>query len=42
MNKSSIYDRTLYKDQFKYIYNKNKYDFEINNNLLSYIITKWK
>ena len=42
MNRSSIYDRTLFKEQFKDIYNQNKYDFEINNNLLSNIITKWK
>ena len=42
MNNSSIYDRTLFKNQFKDLYNNNKYNFEINNNLLSNIITKWK
>ena len=42
MNNSSIYDRTLFKNQFKDLYNKNKYNFEIDNNFLSNIITKWK
>ena len=31
-----------YKTKFKEIYNKNKYNFQINNNMLSNIITKWK
>ena len=42
MNKSSIYNRNLFKTEFKNLYNKNKYDFPINNNLISKIITKWK
>ena len=44
MNRSSIYDRTLFKESFKKIYNNPniKYDFPINNNLLSNILTKWK
>ena len=42
MNKSNIYDRTLFMSKFKELYNKNKYHFPLNNNLLSNIITKWK
>ena len=44
MNSSNIYDRSLFKDSFKKLYNDPdiKYDFPINNNLLSNIITKWK
>ena len=42
MNSSDIYDRGLFKTKFKDIYNKNKYNFQINNNMLSNIITKWK
>ena len=42
MNTSTIYDRNLYKTKFKEIYNSNYYDFPINNNMLSNIITKWK
>ena len=42
MNTSTIYDRNLYKNKFKEIYNSNYYDFPINNNMLSNIITKWK
>ena len=42
MNTSIIYDHNLYKNKFKEIYNSNYYDFPINNNMLSNIITKWK
>jgi len=42
MNSSTIYDRGLFKDKFKEIYNKNSYKFPINNVFLSNIITKWK
>ena len=44
MNNSSIYDRRLFKETFKEIYNgKNKnYNFPLSNNFLSYIISKWK
>ena len=44
MNKSTIYDRKLFKEAFKNIYNdkENKYNFPINNNFLSNIITRWK
>ena len=42
MNSSEIYDRNLFKDKFKELYNLNKYNFPINNNMLSNIITKWK
>ena len=42
INTSTIYDRTLFKNKFKDIYNENKYNFPLNNNMLSNIITKWK
>ena len=44
MNNSSIYDRRLFKETFKKIYNdkNNNFNFPINNNFLSNIITKWK
>ena len=42
MDKSTIYDRRLYKEEFKNIYNKNKFNFPLNDNLLSNIISKWK
>ena len=42
MNASTIYDRTLYKDKFKEIYNSEKYNFPLNDNILSNIINKWK
>ena len=42
MNSSSIYDRGLFKAKFLELYNNNKFNFPINNNLLSNIITKWK
>ena len=44
MNNSSIYDRRLFKETFKEIYNNksNNYNFPLNNNLLSNIISKWK
>lgn len=44
MNKSNIYDRRLFKEEFKNLYNdKNyKFDFSMNDNMLSNIITKWK
>ena len=44
MNKSNIYDRRLFKEEFKNLYNDKKYtfDFSMNDNMLSNIITKWK
>lgn len=42
MNKSSIFDRKLFKSSFKELYNNNKYNFPINDTLLSNIINKWK
>ena len=39
---SYIYDRKLFKDKFKEHYDSKKYNFTINNNMLSNIITKWK
>lgn len=42
MNFSTIYDPKLYKEEFKKLYNELKYDFPLNDNLLSNIVTKWK
>ena len=42
MDNSNIYDRRLFKEEFKKIYNNNKFNFPINENFLSNIITKWK
>ena len=42
MDTSNIYDRNIFKNEFLKIYNMNKYNFPINNNLLSNIITRWK
>ena len=42
MNSSNIYDRNLFKDEKKKIYNNHSYPFPLDNNLLSNIITRWK
>ena len=42
MNSSTIYDRKLFKDEMKKIYNNHSFHFPLNNNLLTNIITKWK
>ena len=42
MNASTIYDRTLYKDKFKEIYNSEKYNFPLNDNIFSNIIGKMR
>lgn len=44
MNKSNIYDRNLFKKTFKDLYNDKNidYDFPLNDNFLSNIISKWK
>ena len=42
MNLSDIYVFGLFKNKFKEIYNKNKFNFQINNNTLSNIINKCK
>ena len=42
MNSSEIFDRNLYKDEFKKLYNSQKLNFGIDNNFISNIITKWK
>ena len=42
MNSSNIYDRNLFKDEMKKIYNNHSYPFPLDNNLLSNIITRWK
>ena len=42
MNNSTIYDRRVFKEEFKNIYNKNKYKFQMNDNLLSNLINNWR
>ena len=44
MNSSSIYDRRMFKEEFKKIYNdpKHHFNFPLNNSLLSNIISNWK
>ena len=42
LNGPSIYDRRLFKNSFKDIYNKNNYNFATNGNMFSNIINKWK
>ena len=42
MDNSTIYDRRLYKEEFKKIYNSKKFSFLLNDNLLSNIITNWR
>ena len=42
MNSSNIYNRRLFKEEFKKIYNECHYNFPISNILLSNIISKWK
>ena len=42
MDKSIIYDRRLFKEEFKKIYNNKKFNFPLNENFLSNVISKWK
>ena len=42
MNSSNIYDRKIFKEEFKKLYNSKNHDFPLNNNFLFNIITKWK
>ena len=44
MNTSTFYNREMFKDRLKEIYNdlSNKYDFEINKSMLNNIISKSK
>ena len=42
MNSSTVFNRPLFKEKFKEIYNSKKFNFPINNSFLSNIITKWK
>ena len=42
MDSSEIFDRNLYKKEFRKFYNSHKFNFSIDNNFLSNIITKWK
>ena len=42
IDSSSIYNRNLYKNKFKEIYNNNIYHFPINNKIFLNIMTKLK
>lgn len=42
MNQSTIFDRNIFKDKFKEIYNEKLYNFPIDNTMISNIISKWK
>ena len=42
MNSSTLYDRKLFKEEMKKIYNNHSYTFPLDNNLISNIISKWK
>lgn len=44
INQSDIYDRRLFKEKFKKIYNNkdNIFNFSINDRMFSNIIIKWK
>ena len=42
MNSSTIFDRNLFKNKFKEIYNSYRYNFPIFSNLLLNIIIKWR
>ena len=42
LNNSTIYDRRLFKDEFKKIYNQNKFNFPLNDNMLSNLINNWR
>ena len=42
MNKSSIYDRKLFKNDFRKIYNDNNYNFPLQEDKLNNIIANWK
>ena len=42
MNNPTIYDRNIYKNRFKEIYNYNKFHFPLDNSILTNIITKQK
>ena len=42
MNNSTIYDRNIYKNRFKEIYNKNKFYCPLDNYILSNIMPNGK
>ena len=42
MNKSSIYDRKLFKNDFRKIYNDNNYNFPLQEDKLNNVIANWK
>lgn len=42
MNNDSIYDRKLFKNSFRKIYNDNKYNFPLQEEKLNNLIANWK
>ena len=44
MNSSTIFDRQIFKESFKKLFNNEniRYKFPLDNNFFSNIITKWK
>ena len=42
MNTSEIFDRNLYKEEFKKLYNSQKFNFSIDNNFLSAVVKFFK
>ena len=44
MNKSNNYDRRLFKEEFKNLYNNKSYKFDssLNDNMLSNFVTNWR
>ena len=42
MNKSSIYDRKIFKNGFRKIYNENNYNFPLQEDKLNNLIANWK
>ena len=42
MDNYNIYDRRLFKEEFKKIYNNKQFKFLLNENFLSNVISKWK
>ena len=42
MDNSYLYDRKLFKEELIKIYNKNKYNFQMNGNMLFNLINNWR
>ena len=42
MNKSNRFDHKMFRKKFRRIYKNNKYNFQLDNSLISNMISKWK